>query len=171
MQRKVERGRLGQPGKEKAQGKCYCCLQLLSGRCRAEGARLFSEMCRDRTRDKGHQLEHEKIQPGTQNQIFAISMVNHWTGPNVRLALPSLDILRTGLDTAEHPALTGQLLAGWPRDLRRSVPTTHGVHSTDFAIQNTRDDIPYKTGTYNIKRQTIISRKLFPLQVTPGTEL
>lgn len=50
--------------------------------------------------DKGYQLEHERIQPGTQKQIFAISMFKHWTGPKVTAASPSLEILRTGLDTA-----------------------------------------------------------------------
>lgn len=53
VQRKAERGGLGQPGKEKAQGRCYCCLQLPSGRCCTDGARLFPEMHRDRTRDEG----------------------------------------------------------------------------------------------------------------------
>lgn len=55
-------------------------------RCRADRARLFSEMHRDRMRDKGHHLEHEKIQPGTQKQILVMSMVKHWTGPKVRVA-------------------------------------------------------------------------------------
>lgn len=135
MQRKAERGSLGQPRKEKARGRCYCCLQLLSRRCRADGDRLFSDMLRDRIRDKEHQLEHEKIQPGTWKQAFAISVVKHCTGPKVRVASPA--ILKDTQDqtgqSSEHPAPTGQLLAGGrPRDFQKSLLTTHGVHSTDF---------------------------------------
>lgn len=43
------------------QGEAPCCMQLLRGGCREDGARLLSEMHSGRTRGSKDELEHEKF--------------------------------------------------------------------------------------------------------------
>ena len=62
-------------------------------------ARLFSELCSDRTRSTGLKLEHSMLHTNMQN-LFRVRVTEHWNRlPREVMESSSLEVLKTHLDT------------------------------------------------------------------------
>ncbi|GAB0193469.1 hypothetical protein GRJ2_001812200 [Grus japonensis] len=73
--------------------------KYLKGGCLEEGARLFSMVPSDRTRDNGHKLEHRKFHLKMGKNFFTFRVTEHWNRlPREVVAFPSLEIFKTHLD-------------------------------------------------------------------------
>jgi len=62
-------------------------------------ARLFSELCSDRTRSTGLKLEHSMLHTNMQN-LFRVRVTEHWNRlPREVMESPSMEVFKTCLGT------------------------------------------------------------------------
>ena len=80
-------GRAGsvQPGEEAAEGGSHRVCKYLQGQCQEDGARLLSVVPSDRTRGKGHKLQHKKFLLKTRKNFFTLRVADPGTGCPERL--------------------------------------------------------------------------------------
>lgn len=67
-----------QLGNEKAPRRFYDTLQYLKGACNKARERLFTRMCRDRTRDYGLKLKECRFRLDFRKEFFTLCVVRHW---------------------------------------------------------------------------------------------
>ena len=62
----------------KLRGNLISTYQYLKSRCQVVGARLFSVVCSNKTRDNGHKLELRKFHLNVRKNFFTLSVTEHW---------------------------------------------------------------------------------------------
>ncbi|GAB0184086.1 hypothetical protein GRJ2_000873900 [Grus japonensis] len=88
-----------QPGEEKAQGDLINVYKYLKGRCKEDGARLFSVVPTDRTRGNEHQLKHRRFPLNIRKLCFPVRVTENWHRlPREAADSPSLEIFKSCLD-------------------------------------------------------------------------
>jgi len=87
------------PGEEKAERDLINASTYLKGGCQEDGARHFSVVPSNRTRDNGHKLKHRKFHLNTRKNFFPLRVTEHWNRlPREVVESPSLEILEIHLD-------------------------------------------------------------------------
>lgn len=81
-------------------GEPPCCVQLLRGGWREDGARLFSEVHSGRTRGSMYELEHEEFWLDAVIYFSTVRVVQYWSE---QVAQEGCSILHSG-DTQNQPA-------------------------------------------------------------------
>jgi len=52
--------------------------KYLKGGCQKDGARLFSVVPSNRTRDKGYKMKHRKLHLNVRKNFFTLRVTEHW---------------------------------------------------------------------------------------------
>jgi len=85
--------------KRRLRGDLINAYKYLKGGCQEDGARLFSVVPSNRTRDKGHKMKHRKFRLNMRKNFFPLRTTEHWTRlPKEVVESPSLEIFKTHLD-------------------------------------------------------------------------
>jgi len=92
--------------------------KYLKGECQEDGARLFSGVPSDRSRDNGHKLKERMFQLKMGKNFFTLRVMEHWNRlPREAVESPSLEIFKTCLDAVLRSLLWVTMLwkGGWTR--------------------------------------------------------
>lgn len=144
-----EAGAVGsvRPGEEKVSGGSNCYLQLPNKG--EDKAKLFPEVCRDRTRGNRHCLKCMKIWKFLIQEIFiwsAMILVRHWKKlPREAVGFLSLKVFKIKLDIALRDLIWIDLLwaeAG-SRELLRSIPVYEVVRWPNSLTESLLPHVPH----------------------------
>lgn len=115
-----------QPEVEKGQGNFMNTYTFMKGRCKGDGARLFSVVASDRTKGKGHTLETQEVPFTHQKTLF--HHAGDWTLTQVTQRGTGRSILEDIQNPSGHGPL--QLTPGDPP--WESVDRTRGPSKVPF---------------------------------------